>query len=184
MTFTGGRIPEEVLSAPVSGANLAPGSLRDQLAAEGTLLVFLRHFGCIFCRETVSELRLAAEKDSSYPKVLFFFQGSPTEGRVFMRRYWPNAAAVADAEKRFYEAFGLERGSLRQMFAPAVWSARRHARERGHASGPRAGDIWMMPGIFLERGGRIVWSHEYRHAADHPDFARLGELVAAGATGR
>lgn len=39
------QIPAEVLDAAVEGVNLRPGTLRDQLGADATLLVFLRHFG-------------------------------------------------------------------------------------------------------------------------------------------
>ena len=73
-------IPETTLAEPVAGVNVVPGTLRDQLAPGDTLLVFLRHFGCIFCRETVADLRAVSESDPDFPKVLFFFQGSPTEG--------------------------------------------------------------------------------------------------------
>ena len=34
-----------LLDQPVSGLNLTPGTLRDQLSGDRTLLVFLRHFG-------------------------------------------------------------------------------------------------------------------------------------------
>ena len=39
------RIDEVTLEMVVEGVNLRPGSLRDQLGAEPTLLYFLRHFG-------------------------------------------------------------------------------------------------------------------------------------------
>jgi len=39
------HIDTAILRAPVAGLNLRPGSLRDQLGAGPTLLVFLRHFG-------------------------------------------------------------------------------------------------------------------------------------------
>ena len=111
------RIPDAVLDRYVSGVNLMPGSLRDQLGEAVTLLVFLRHFGCMFCRETIAELRQAAEAPG-YPPVVFFFQGTPTEGRAFLRRYWPEARAIADPELFLYESFGVDRGSLLQMFGP------------------------------------------------------------------
>lgn len=38
-------ISETILNRPVQGVNLTPGTLRDQLGAGPTLLVFLRHFG-------------------------------------------------------------------------------------------------------------------------------------------
>ena len=55
------RIPDRALSRVVSGVNLMPGSLADQLGDGETLLVFLRYFGCIFCREMVADLRSATE---------------------------------------------------------------------------------------------------------------------------
>lgn len=39
------RIDKAALDTPVEGVNLRPGSLRDQLGGEPTLLYFLRHFG-------------------------------------------------------------------------------------------------------------------------------------------
>jgi hypothetical protein len=38
-------IDAAVWSQPVTGLNLRPGSLRDQLGSASELLVFLRHFG-------------------------------------------------------------------------------------------------------------------------------------------
>jgi hypothetical protein len=166
------RIPVALLDRFVTGVNLMPGSLRDQLGEHRTLLVFLRHFGCTFCRETVADLREAASAPG-FPPVLFFFQGSPTEGRAFLRRYWPEVRAVADPELVFYEAFGVQRGSLLQLFGPGVFRAGRRAQEKGHANGPRSGDIFRMPGAFLVEGERVLWQHAYRHAGDHPDFRAL-----------
>lgn len=39
------RIDPAVLDAAVEGVNLWPGSLRDHLGVEPSLLYFLRHFG-------------------------------------------------------------------------------------------------------------------------------------------
>jgi len=170
-------IPDEVLDAPVSGVNLMPGTLRGQLGDRPTLLVFLRHFGCIFCRETVADLR-AVSAEPGFPPVVFFFQGSPTEGRVFLRRDWPNVRAVADPAGRFYDAFGVGHMTPLQLLRPALWAAeRRAARAKGHENGPRSGDIWRMPGIFLVQNGRVRWKHDFRHAGDAPDLTELPERV-------
>jgi len=170
------RVPgrdTSVESVVCRSALLRPPTGRAGLA----LLIFLRHFGCIFCRETESELRRTCEADPRFPRLLFFFQGSPTEGRAFLRRYWPDARAIADPEKSFYSAFGIGRGGLRQMFGPGVWSAARRARNKGLSQGARSGDIWMMPGVFLVDDGHIVWAHEYSHAGDHPDFQCIPEAA-------
>ncbi len=178
----GDAVPGAALDRAVQGVNLRPGSLRDQIGREPTLLVFLRHFGCAFCRETMADLRDAADKDPGFPAVLFFFQGSPLEGKAFLRRYWPEARAVADPELRFYEDFGVGQGGWMQMLGPRVWSAGRRAQAKGHTNGARVGDVWRMPGLFLVAEDRLLWSHRFRHAGDHPEFAEIPRLAAlAGA---
>jgi hypothetical protein len=47
--------------------------------------------------------------------------------------------------------------------------------------GPPDGDVWRMPGIFLVENQRIVWEHAFRHAGDHPDFARIPQLARGAA---
>jgi hypothetical protein len=135
--------------------------------------VFLRHFGCIFCRETLADLRALVERHPDFPRPLVFFHASPSEGRAFLRRDWPTLRAVSGPMTELYEAFGVERGGVLQMFGPEVWTARSRAARKGLANGPRTRDVWRMPGVFLVRGGETVWAHEYRHAADHPDYARI-----------
>ena len=172
-------ISPETLDSSVVGVGLAPGSLRDQLASAETLLVFLRHFGCIFCRETIGDLREATAKIDDFPDVLFFFQGTPTEGRALLRRDWPGARAVADPDLEFYERFGVRRASYLEALGPAVIAAGRRARKKGYKGGSRSGDIWRMPGIFAVAGERVIWSHRPRHAADHPDFSEIPSLIRA-----
>jgi len=175
------RIPDRALSRVVSGVNLMPGSLADQLGDGETLLVFLRYFGCIFCREMVADLRSATEGDPGYPDVLFFFQGTPTEGRAFLRRYWSDVRAIADPELGFYEDFGVQQGRVLQVFGPRVLLSTRRARSKGHDFGERSGDVLRMPGLFLVRGSEVMWSHRFTHQADHPDFTSLPALARAAA---
>ena len=66
---------------------------------------------------------MVAEADSSYPDILFFYQGSVEEGADFFERYWPEARAVSDLSKKLYHAFGLERGGFRELFGPEVLHA-------------------------------------------------------------
>ena len=172
-------IPKELLDRPVVGVGLSPGSLRDQIGDRATLLIFLRHFGCIFCKEAVADLRSAAEAAPGYPEILFFTQGSPRESRAFLRD-WPGARAVSDPELAFYEAFGIRRASFYESLGPKVLKAGRRAKARGFENGPRDGDIWRMPGCLLIEGDHIVWRYEPSHAADHPDFTTIPALTEAG----
>jgi len=120
------------------------------------------------------------EANPDYPSVLFFFQGSATEGRAFLRRYWPGVRAVSDPDLEFYEWFGVRRAGLLEALGPSVLRAQRRAKAKGHENGPRQGDIWRMPGVFAVEGDRILWAHTPRHAADHPDFERIPEWISDG----
>jgi hypothetical protein len=86
---------------------------------------------------------------------------------------------VADAPRRLYAAFGIGQGGKRQMFGPGVWLAGARAALKGHAGGEAAGDPWTMPGLFLVKGHAILWRHAFRHAGDHPDFARIPDVLRA-----
>lgn len=175
------RMPPALLTAPVEGVHLTPGSLADQLGDDATLLVFLRHFGCLFCRETVADLRRVAERDPTYPPVLFFFQGTPEQGRAFFEKLWPDARAVADLPKNFYDGFGLERGGVGEMFGARVWACGVRAAAKGHFIGAPVGDPWTMPGVFLVRGADVLWQHDFAHAGDHPDWASIPALTRQAA---
>ncbi|MEM6431137.1 MAG: SelL-related redox protein [Deinococcota bacterium] len=169
------RLPP-LLTQPVNGINLASDTL-EPLLNTPTLLVFLRHFGCIFCREMVADLRQISHAQPDYPPILFFYQGTTEEGEAFFDHLWPEAKAVADAEQHFYSLFGLSQGSAGQMFGPEVWACGVRAAFKGHFIGAPVGDPWMMPGVFFVEGDAILWEHTFNHAGDHPDFKTLPTLL-------
>ena len=86
---------------------------------------------------------------------------------------WPEARAVSDPSRTFYQAFDLERGGFRELFGPEVVACSLSAAKKGAFPGKPMGDTRMMPGAFLVQDGQILWRHKYRHIADHPDFALL-----------
>jgi len=162
------------LDLPMNGRNIPAGStLGGVIGTQPTLLVFLRHFGCIFCRETVADLKAITAENPDYPQVIFFYQGTPEEGDAFFSHIWPEARAVSDIPKTFYDAFGIQRGGMREMFGPAVWACGVRATAKGHTIGLKTGDPWTMPGVFLIHDGQILWQHDFKHAGDHPDFREI-----------
>lgn len=164
------RVQNAVLDTPVEGINLKIGTLRDQLGSKPSLLVFLRHFGCMFCRESVADLHRISQRYPVFPPVIFFYQGSVAQGQQFFERLWTDASYISDEPKYFYESFGLERGKASQIFGPPIWACGVRAALKGHLGGAVVGDAWQMPGIFLLQQDRILWKHYYRHAADHPKW--------------
>jgi len=177
-------IAADVLATPVEGRNLRPGTLRDQWGDGRALLIFLRHLGCLFSREVVADVRKAEDADPSYPPVLYVHLGSVADGEAFFGKHDPGARTVADGLGPLYAAFGIRRGTIGQLFSPAVIACGLRATRKGHGQGRPIGDPWMLPGMFVVQGDDILWSHEARHAADHPDFARIPEFAAGAASPR
>jgi hypothetical protein len=159
---------------PVQGVNCS-GTL-EPLLRQPTLVIFLRHFGCIFCRELVADVRRAAA-DADYPPVVFVYQGTPQEGEAFFADLWPDARAIADPEQQLYHLFGLARGSASQMFGARVWACGVRAALKGHFIGKPVGDPWMMPGVFVVQGEQVLWQHDFAHAGDHPNIPKLVDIV-------
>jgi hypothetical protein len=171
-----GKLADETLDRPVFGVNLTPGSLRDQLGEAPTLLIFLRFFGCVFCRETVSDLRKLSEERDDFPRVLFISEAAKIEVQAFLRRYWPTASAIADPAGDVYADFGIGKSVLK-TFSPRVFVATARALAKGNERGPTDGNVFRMPGAFLIDADEIVWKHDFRHAGEQPDFAQLPYVV-------
>lgn len=125
----------------------------------------------------IRDLRAIAERHPDYPPILFFYQGTPEEGESFFRRLWPEARAVSDTARQYYNAFGIRRGGIREMFGPDVLACGVRATLKGNTIGAPTGDPWVMPGLFLVRGAQVLWQHDFRHAGDHPDFLRIADRV-------
>jgi hypothetical protein len=166
------KVADEVLDSEVIGVNVMPGSLRDQLGDRPVLLIFLRFFGCIFCRETISDLRALSEEQPDFPKVVFVSEAGKIEAQAFVRRYWPAAVTICDPEGALYAAFGVGKSVLKN-FSPRVFLAVRRASSKGNEQGPTDGNVFRLPGAFLLHGGDVIWSHDFRHSGERPDFEHL-----------
>ena len=118
----------------------------------------------------VQDLRRERGRSQGFPDVVFVFQADVEAGRGFFAEHWPEARAVADPDHALYSAFGLRRGTLGQLLGPAVWKAGWRALRRGHGVGRPVGDVRLMPGLFLIARGAVVWSHDFDHAGDQPDW--------------
>ncbi len=141
-------------------------------------LIFLRHFGCTFCREALSDLRAIrdwlAETDS---RLVLVHMSSDAEARSFFAGYdLDDATQVSDPDRVLYRAFALRRGSPAQLFGWSVWKRGWEAGvKEGHGVGWLRGDGAQMPGAFMVWRGRIVGQFIHETAADRPDYVALAE---------
>lgn len=139
------------------------------------LVVFLRHFGCAFCREAVADLaRERAAIEAQGTGLAFVHMGSESEAAAFFARYGlADVERVGDPEGRLYRAVRLARGGGRQLLSPTIVRRGLAAALQGHLPGRIGGDPRQLPGVFLVLDGTTVREFRHANAADRPDYLEL-----------
>jgi hypothetical protein len=153
-------------------------SLAKMSEQQPILLIFLRHFGCTFCREALGDLyRLQGQIASRgvRPVVVHMVEDDVAEQHMtkFGLRH---VARVSDPEKRLYAAFELRRGTFGQLYGIDTWvEGLRAGWLEGHSVGREVGDNTQMPGIFLVHNGEILRAFRHTTASVRADFCALAE---------
>lgn len=143
---------------------------------EPVLLIFLRHFGCTFCREALADIaRRREEIESEGVRIVFVHMtNNEIAERYFSRYDLENAEHISDPQCKFYKAFGLVKGNFNQLFGLQSWIRGFQAGVvDGHGIGPMLGDGFQMPGVFVLQNGDIKESFIHKLASDRPDYNEL-----------
>jgi peroxiredoxin len=151
-------------------------SLKDWSTQQPTLVLFLRHAGCTFCREAL--LDIAQERAAIEARgfsILLVHQSSPDTAKTLLAQYGlSDIPHLSDPDRELYRAFDLGRGSLGKLFGLNVWIRGVQAGIlNGHGVGTLDGDGFQMPGLFLLRNGEIVKRYLHIDAADRPDYLKF-----------
>lgn len=86
---------------------------------------------------------------------------------------------ISDPDCELYRAFGLGKGTFRQLFHPRIWWRGFQALRSGSVGGGLQGDGLQLSGMFLVRDGKVVASHTGTDASDIGDSRRLEEVAPA-----
>ena len=152
-------------------------SLASHQAGRPVLLVFLRHFGCTFCREALADLareRSAIEADGT--RIVLVHMSPVAVGAAFLARYGlGDLSHISDPDRALYAHFELHRARWGQVFGWRSWLRGAYAGLwRGHGIGRRrGGDGFQMPGAFLIQDYQLHWAYRHASAADRPDYTAL-----------
>ena len=140
------------------------------------MLIFLRHFGCQFCRQAMDELSNKRKELAETGTELIFVHMAENEvAECYFKKY--NLAGVqhiSDPDCRFYAAFGLLKGSFTQLFGLQTWIRGFSSSSKyGNEMGKHLGDNFQMPGAFVLFEGQIKDGHIHKMASDRPDYDKL-----------
>lgn len=176
---------QEITNA-LDGAVTQSGEKLVALSSRGpVLLVFLRHAGCTFCRQALSDIAATREiiERSSTRIVIVHMGDHEAVDRLLVRYGLTQIDRISDPQQRLYRVFGLKRGTLRQLFGMKVlWRGLRAAFLEKHGIGKPTADSTQMPGVFLLADSVILNRFRHRSAADRPDYAAIcAAFTASGA---
>jgi peroxiredoxin len=170
--------------APAAWTEMVTVNGQESLAAlsarQPVLLIFLRHFGCSFCREALGDIaRLRRRLENHGVRIVFVHMAPETAAaeRFFKRYKLFPIDHISDPDKRFYRAFGLGRGTPSQLFGLMNWIRGFQAGVlEGHGfsyHGEDIGDGFQMPGVFVLHQGEVRHSFVHRYPYDRPDYEEL-----------
>jgi peroxiredoxin len=150
-------------------------SLLEMSQLSPVLIVFLRHLGCAFCREALSDLskqRKRMEKDGV--RVALVHMATENQAAEFLAKYGlEDIPRVSDPTQSVYRAFGLERGKVLQLFGLKTWKRGVETYLHGHRQGLIVGDSFQMPGVFLIFHGEVLRAYRHQSPADRPNYVAL-----------
>ena len=152
-------------------------TLLELVDSRPVLLVFLRHFGCSFCRQALDDVsKVHSELEKRGVHVVFVHLGTPERAKPFFDYYRLSVVErISDPEGQLYAApaFRLARVSIFQLFRPAVWIAWLKGAIFAHGIGAIKEDVSQMPGVFFLRERKIVNLFRHRTIADRPNYLAL-----------
>ena len=154
-------------------------TLFDLSKKERLLLVFIRQFGCIFCRENMAELaRLSKLKEKKKLKLVFVHMSDPTFADEFFNNYFEGQQIthISDPGRVLYKSLDLKRGSFFQLFGPMTWL-------RGAwiiitkriFQGETEGDPLQLGGIFVMEDGQITYEQKTTKASNLFELSSIPE---------
>jgi hypothetical protein len=140
------------------------------------MLVFLRHFGCTFCREMlddISKMKSKIQKEG-VTIILAHMVGDDEAAEVLKLYKLEDLPRISNPEMDLYNDWGLEQGTVSQLFGMKVWWRGLTAGViNGHGIGWLKGNGFQMPGVFLIENEKVIDQFVHKSAADRPDYWNL-----------
>jgi peroxiredoxin len=171
-------------SAPAAVAPLTVLDTQGRAVTLGSLgrggsvvLVFVRHFGCLFCKEQVADVRARlGELHGRGASVVIVGNGSVDDARVFAAEHAAGMTVVTDPNREAYCAVGMKRGvGTALSFGVARRAAR--AMARGFRQTRTQGDPFQQGGIVVVGAdGDVLYRFVSDEAGEHPS---LDDVLAA-----
>jgi peroxiredoxin len=134
-----------------------------------TVLVFIRHFGCMSCHEQVAELRpyFGRIRDAG-AQVAIIGNGGRRAALNFIDMHQLDVPVFLDPGLKAYRAAGLKRGLLATVGPGAIRNVRR-ALANGHRQTGLHGDLLQQGGVLIiNPSSEVLYQYISQETGDHP----------------
>jgi peroxiredoxin len=166
-------IEPEVMSNMMTNRGV---SLSEASDSSPVMLIFLRHFGCTFCREALADISdLREDIERLGVRIIFVHMTDNETAEPFFHRFGLDGAEhISDPMCQYYAAFGLVKGSYRQLYGLRSWiRGFQSIVVEGNGYGAELGDGFQMPGIFVVHKRDVRGGFIHKHSSDRPDYVAL-----------
>jgi peroxiredoxin len=150
------------------------------------VLAFVRHYGCVFCRDQAVQLhKLRDDFEDAGVRLVVVGQGTPEMAASFRRAQGIDLPVLVDPERRIYDTIGAKVATLDELIGPRQILAGLRATI---ASRVKQGSIAVHQGRIIghaaQLGGVLViapdGSVRYAHLSDNAsDYPPAREVLAA-----
>jgi len=155
--------------------------LGDLWADRPVVLVFLRHFGCLHCREHAVELR--DRYDDLHAKgieLVAIGTGDRRYAGAFVRDEKIPYLVLVDDDAKAARAASVKVASWYRLLHPSTWRATYATWKRGHRIHSPGQRVTQLGATFvLGPGNEVRYSHVDADSTDHADIPEV--LAAVGA---
>ncbi|MER3495373.1 MAG: hypothetical protein C4320_00180 [Armatimonadota bacterium] len=163
--------PMQVVTLDDGSSVELPSLYRDRPLA----LIFLRHLGCIFCREVVLSL-------NAYPEANMAFVALERAElcHQFRLRFESPHPVISDPSRTLYDAFSIGHAKLGQVLNPHTIGRGLMNMRSGLRNGRPSSDSMTLGAVFvINQEGIVVWEHRAKDIADNPSGAMIVEALEA-----
>ncbi len=153
-------------------------SLLEVVDQSPVLLIFLRHFGCAFCRQALDQVaKIRAQIAARGAQPVFVHLGTPERAKLYFDYYQLSTVErVGNPDASLYQhpVFALSRmNPYLNLLSLKVWKGWLSGALRKYGIGRIQEDGHQMPGVFFLKERKIVRGFRYQTIADEPDYLKL-----------
>jgi len=163
--------------------------LRDRWREGPLVVMFMRHFGCAFCREHLIKMGKALKDfEAAGAQVVAIFQYSAEATRDFCEGRKVPFECLGDPKREAYQQVEVGKGTRDQVLgrniAGKYLKTMFRSRVVGSINAP-VEEMLQLPGTFVVgTDGRVLFAHYAVNSADNPPPADVLAVVRSQASSR